>query len=146
MSQSITIRPLTADDHSELLSLWYAAGLPCKPGGRDSEAAFVTQLALPQIHYLGAFDGETMVGSALATHDGRKGWINRVAVHPTHQRKGLGSELIRACEAWLAECGIGIFACLIEGWNDSSRALVRAIGYEEFEGVSYFTKRTRSDI
>jgi len=146
MSGTVAIRRLTADDHNELLALWNAAALPCKPEGRDSEESFEAQLALPQIHYLGVFDDGAMLGSALATHDGRKGWINRVAVHPAHRRKGIGSELVHACEAWLKHCGIGIFACLIEGWNETSRELVRANGYEEFEGVTYFTKRTRPDI
>lgn len=143
---SATIRPLTAYDHEALIALWNAAGLPCKPEGRDARCAFVQQLAMPQVRYMGAFEQGRLIGSALATHDGRKGWINRVSVHPDHRRRGLGSELVRACESWLETCGIGIFACLIEGWNETSRQLVRANGYELFEGVSYFTKRTRPDI
>lgn len=141
-----TIRPLAADDHDALLALWEASGLPNKPSGRDSRAAFEVQLALPQLRFIGLFEGDKLIGSALATHDGRKGWVNRVAVHPDHRQQGIASRLVDVCEAWLESCGIEIFACLIEGWNDSSRALVRAKGYELFEGVAYFTKRRRPDI
>jgi len=146
MSDKLLIRRLTPDDHDALLALWTAAGLPHKPHGRDSRAEFVRQLALPQIAFFGLFDGDRMIGSSLVTHDGRKGWINRVAVHPDHRRRGLAIRLIRESEAWLSSCGIGIFACLIEGHNDASRATFRAAGYELFEGVSYFTRRVRPDV
>jgi GNAT superfamily N-acetyltransferase len=146
MPDRFSLRRLAADDHAALLELWLLAGLPCKPEGRDSPADFVRQLGVPQIAFLGLFEGERMVGSALATHDGRKGWVNRVAVHPDFRRLGLGRRLIAASEQWLGEQGIGIFACLIEGWNETSRELVRAAGYQPFEGVGYFTKRLRPDV
>ena len=146
MTEAPTIRRLTVDDHAALIALWDSAGLPSKPEGRDAKDAFERQLDMPQLCFFGAFVDDVMIGSALATHDGRKGWINRIAVHPDHRRAGLGSRLLRACETWLESCGIGIFACLIEGWNDTSRALVRSNGYAHFEGVAYFTKRSRPDI
>lgn len=146
MTHRLTLRRLAADDHAALLELWGRAGLPCKPEGRDSRADFVRQLAVPQIAFFGLFDGERLVGSALATHDGRKGWVNRIAVDPELRRRGLGRRLIAQSEQWLAEQGIEIFACLIEGWNETSRQLVRAAGYEPFEGVGYFTKRLRPDV
>lgn len=145
MPESLLLRQLTVNDHTALLALWNDAGLPCKPQGRDSVAEFERQLLLPQIAFFGLFEGDRMVGSALATHDGRKGWVNRVAVHPDHRRRGLATRLIHACEQWLASCGIGVFACLVEGWNEDSRATVAAAGYERFEGVSYFTKRISQD-
>ena len=105
-----SIRALGPEDHAALVALWQAAGLPYKPEGRDGREAFLSQLALPQVRYFGAYDGAHLIGSALATHDGRKGWINRVAVHRDRRRCGLGSALIQACEQWLDRCGIGIFA------------------------------------
>src|SRR5512133_1139802 len=119
MPDRFNLRRLVADDHAALLELWGLAGLPCKPEGRDSRADFVRQLGVPQIAFLGLFEGDRMVGSALATHDGRKGWVNRVAVRPDFRRLGLGRRLIAASEQWLGAQGIEIFACLIEGWNET---------------------------
>lgn len=146
MADDLVLRRLKPDDYLALLELWTAAGLPYKPHGRDSRAAFERQLALPQIAFLGLFDGDRMIGTSLVTHDGRKGWINRVAVHPDYRRRGLAVRLIRASEEWLASCGIGIFACLIEGYNDPSRATFQAAGYELFEGVAYFTRRVDPEV
>jgi GNAT superfamily N-acetyltransferase len=145
MPESLLLRRLTVGDHAALVALWIDAGLPCKPQGRDSAEEFERQLLLSQIAFFGLFDGHRMVGSALGTNDGRKGWVNRVAVHPDYRRRGLAKRLIHACEEWLASCGIGVFACLVEGWNEASRATVVAAGYELFEGVSYFTKRISQD-
>jgi N-acetylglutamate synthase len=146
MGELATLRRLGAADHAALLELWSASGLPCKPHGRDSRAEYERQLELPQVAFFGLFEDGSLIGSALGSHDGRKGWVNRVAVLPERRRRGHGQRLIQACEQWLASCGIEIFACLVEGWNDVSRQTITAAGYQLFEGVSYFTKRLRPDI
>ena len=146
VAEPTILRRLEATDHAELLALWSVAGLACKPSGRDSRAEFERQLGLEQLAFFGLFENGRMIGSALGTHDGRKGWVNRVAVHPSHRRCGHGHRLIQACEQWLAASGIEIFACLIEGWNEASRQTVLAAGYQPFEGIGYFTKRLRPDV
>lgn len=45
-------------------------------------------------------DGETLVGSVLCGHDGRRGFMYHLAVHPAYRNKGIGGELVkRACTA-----------------------------------------------
>ena len=138
-----TIRSLTADDHDALLALWNAAGLPCKPEGRDarsasssnsrcrrsgtSERSRRTDWQAPRLRL-------TMVERAGSTAS---------LFIPIIAGKASAPSWCTLVKAWLETCGIGIFACLIEGWNETSRQLVRANGYDLFEGVSYFTKRTR---
>jgi len=70
------------------------------------------------------------VGVVLGTHDGRKGWINRLAVHPDYRRTHIASRLVRTCEHGLGEQGIQIFAALIEPDNAASKAVFRSLGYE----------------
>lgn len=121
---------------------WEEADLPVKPNGRDSESEIARQLALPQVALLGCWEGEDLLGSVLVTHDGRKGWVNRLAVSPAHRRAGVGRSLVRAAEEWLLSDGIGIFACIIEAGNDASTVLFQSAGYEVFAGAAYLTKRT----
>ena len=141
MDAELSLRRLGPADYEALCALWRAAGLPTKPEGRDSRAEYERQLSLPNVVFFGLFKGERLVAAVLATHDGRKGWVNRVAVRPDLRRQHLGLELIHACEAWFVECGLGIFACLIEAGNDVSRAVFAAAGFETYEGVTYHTKR-----
>ena len=96
--------------------------------------------------FLFAQVGDKYIGSALITHDGRKGWINRVVVLPEHRNKGIARKLVGAGEQWLTEQGIGIFACLIEDYNDESFDAFKKMGYIPFEGMRYLTKRMNPDI
>ncbi|MCK7482348.1 MAG: GNAT family N-acetyltransferase [Candidatus Moduliflexus flocculans] len=67
------------------------------PKGRDSLENIVRQIGLaerPLPRRRGRGEGR-VVGTVLATHDGRKGWINRVAVDATLRKKGLGARLVR---------------------------------------------------
>jgi len=80
--------------------------------------------------YLGAFDGHRLVGAVLGTHDTRKGWINRLAVHPDYRRRGIARRLVRFAERELRKQGLEMFAALIEPRNAASEAVFRHLGYD----------------
>ena len=96
-----------------MVALWRVAGLHVRLQGRDSRASIAVQLRKNRGLYLGAFDGQELVGLVLATHDTRKGWINRLAVRPTNRRRGIASKLVRAAERALLSRGIRLTAALI---------------------------------
>lgn len=86
-----------------------------------------------------------LVAVVIATHDSRKGWINRLAVDPNYRRQGLGLQLIRLCEEQFRSVGIDIWAALIEDWNEASLALFRKAGYHIHDNITYASQRTRID-
>jgi ribosomal protein S18 acetylase RimI-like enzyme len=140
-------RRLGVNDFDRILALWQAAGLHIKPQGRDSRPEFERQMAGGTQTVLGIEDdGGNLVGVVLATHDGRKGWINRLAVHPDHRRQGIGLALIEAAEVVLREQGMRIIAATIEPDNEASLALFRAAGYAEWEGIRYMSKRDSDEV
>ncbi|NOX85251.1 MAG: hypothetical protein GXO86_04695, partial [Chlorobi bacterium] len=55
-------------------------------------------------------------------------------------------KLVEAGEKWLDEQGIGIYACMIEDYNDESFEAFKKMGYIPFEGMRYLTKRKFPDI
>lgn len=138
---------IRASDYERVLALWDAAGLHYKPQGRDSREAFEQQIASGSQIGLG-IDGEdgALAGVVLATHDGRKGWINRLAVHPAYRRQGLALSLVRAAEDALRERGFEIFSALIEPGNEASVALFEAAGYTDWPGMRYMSKRDHDDV
>lgn len=140
-----TLRGLDATDYDALIDLWASAGLPFKPQGRDTRAAFEHQLSQPMSIYLGAFQDNALIGAVLGTHDGRKGWINRLAVHPDHRSRGLGRALVEAVEARLHDGGIEIIAALVEGWNETSFEVFEALGYVRHPDIHYLSKRAGPD-
>ena len=139
--QALTIVYLTADDYEAVRAVWEAAGLPVKPGGRDSREQFARQMAGGTQRVIGMKDGEQLVGVVLATHDGRKGWINRLAVRPEYRRRGIARRLIAEAEGALREQGMQIIAALVEDGNKASLALFEQAGYSDYHDIHYMTKR-----
>jgi GNAT superfamily N-acetyltransferase len=139
----LLIANFAAGDYDSVMELWSAGGLPLKPGGRDSRENILRQMGFPNVHFLVAreVEGGRIVGTVLATHDGRKGWINRLAVDAASRRKGIGARLVRAAESWLETQGMDILACLIEDENAVSMAVFERLGYKKHPEIIYFAKR-----
>jgi ribosomal protein S18 acetylase RimI-like enzyme len=144
----LVIGEFRIEDYDRVMELWAAGGLPLKPQGRDSREAVARQVGLPNVRFLVARAGEggPISGTVLATHDGRKGWINRLAVDAASRRKGIGARLIRAAELWLEREGMDILACLIEDDNAVSMALFEALGYKKHPEIIYFAKRKHPGV
>jgi ribosomal protein S18 acetylase RimI-like enzyme len=125
------------------MDLWAQGGLPLKPQGRDRRENIAGQIGLPNVRFLVAEEGEggPVIGTVFATHDGRKGWINRVAVDATLRRRGIGARLVREAERWLESQGMDILACLIESDNEASMAVFKKLGYTKHPEILYFAKR-----
>jgi len=141
-----TVVELATKDYEAIRTLWEVSGLPIKPGGRDSREQFERQMAGGTQTVLGIWDKNSLIGVVVATHDGRKGWINRLAVHPDYRRQGLGQLLVGAAEATLQDQGMQIIAALIEDWNRASLALFEHAGYTELPDLHYVSKRASSDV
>jgi len=139
------IRKLTIDDYDELIRVWADAGLPYRPLGRDKKDRIAKEMKRPDTAFIGLFENDRLMALGLATHDGRKGWINRVAVDTDYRRQGLAGEIIRECEAFLERQGVEIIACLIEDYNLPSMALFQKHGYLYSDDVLYFSKRKSED-
>jgi ribosomal protein S18 acetylase RimI-like enzyme len=146
MAAECTVARLTVDDYEAVRDLWEQSGLPIKPGGRDSREQFSRQLSGGMQTVIGAWQGEQLVGVVVATHDARKGWINRLAIHPNFRRRGLGRRLITEAEDVLHAQGMQIIAALIEDGNEPSLELFRQAGYSEHADIHYMTKRHSQDV
>lgn len=145
-STGIIIREFRISDYEKLITLWDVSCLPYKPQGRDSRANIQWQIEQPNTMYLIADFNGTMVGAVFGTNDGRKGWINRLAVHPEYQRQGVARQLVEAVERRLSSIGIDIVACLVEDWNHDSIQVFEKLGYTKHRDVLYFSKRKGEHI
>jgi len=90
---------------------------------------------------LGAFASGRLVGVVIASDDGRKGWINRLAVVPDARGKGIGAALVKASENALRLRGHRLFCVLIETDKDTSKTLFEKMGYKHEREILYCTKR-----
>lgn len=132
--------------YGEMREVWEKAGLNCKPKGRDSKKGISIQMKNSPDLFIGAFDGGKMIGVCIATDDGRRGWINRLAIIPEYRGKGIARKIVSACEKALRKRGRKIFCAQIEDGNEKSLALFAAAGYKVHNDIIYVTKRDSSEV
>ena len=142
---SLSVCSLGVADYPDILDLWQRAGLPVRGEGRDAPAEFARQMTSGMQCVIGIREGAGLVAVAVLTHDGRNGWINRLAVAPAHRRRGLARRLVAEAERWFTQDrGLEVWAALIAHHNTASLALFDALGYARPD-VVYVSKRTRAE-
>ena len=141
---AVLIRVFRIEDYDSVMALWKEAHLPCKPRGRDSRANLQKQLGQTMVRFFVAEREGKVIGTVLASHDGRKGWVNRLAVAKEFLRKGVAKRLMQEAETWLGQEGIDIIACLVEDDNEPSVRFFLAAGYTRHADIVYFSKRKKT--
>jgi len=139
------IEPFTIELYDAVIRLWEEAGLSHRPKGRDQKSLVEKEIAANPDLFLGAFEDNRLVGTIIGTFDGRKGWINRLAVHPDYRGKGYGKELVAACEDALKRRGAEIICALVEDYSTESLALFGRVGYLVGDDIVYLSKRESPD-
>ncbi len=122
------IRDFHITDYDEVLGLWNSSGLIIRPGD-DFDGIKLKLQRDPEL-FLVAEDGEEIVGVVMGAWDGRRGWINHLAVKANRRREGIGSALIAELEKLLFEKGAKKINAQIYRWNSNSLEFFKAIGYE----------------
>jgi tRNA-Thr(GGU) m(6)t(6)A37 methyltransferase TsaA len=142
----IAVRRFTMDDYDAVISFWDGEDSEHKPLGRDRRESIERELALPTSVFLVAETDGRIVGTVFGTHDGRKGWINRLVVASDLRRQGLAGRLVTGVERRLSEMGIDIVGVLVWDSNAPSIAAIESYGYERHDDCLYFSKRKGPDV
>lgn len=120
------IRPGTAADVASVLELW-GAERSAHAVTEDTPEALLRALDALVV----AEDDGEIVGAVLAASDGWRGNFYRLAVRPSHRRRGIGLALVRAGEARLRALGIPRITALVAFDDEDARAFWRSAGYAE---------------
>jgi len=113
-------RTMQLSDYDGLLQLWRACpGLSM----RDADSIEGTEnylLRNPGMSFV-AVKGEVIVGSLMAGHDGRRGYIQHLAVAPASRQQGIASRLVELCLQALKHQGIVKSHVHVLGLNSPGR-------------------------
>jgi putative acetyltransferase len=102
---TINIHEMSIEDYPEIYKLWEMSdniGLS-KADSLHSIKGFLERN--PGMSFTAWAEGE-LIGTVLCGHDGRRGYIHHLMVHPEHRRKGLGKSLVSRCMFALTRIGI----------------------------------------
>ena len=112
----ITLSALNIDLYDSVLSLWQQ----CEGIGlsaADSKDCIRSYLERnPGMSFVAVTNGKT-VGAVLSGHDGRRGYIHHLSVHPAYRKQGIGRRLVNECLRVLKD--VGIQKCHIFIFNDN---------------------------
>lgn len=79
---------------------------------------------------------QKVIGTVMAGYDGHRGWIYSIAVHPAHQKQGIGSELLSFAQNRLKNIGcLKINLQIMEG-NEAVQKFYLSNGYSVEQRVS----------
>jgi RimJ/RimL family protein N-acetyltransferase len=116
----VTIRGYRPADYDQVAGVWRAVGFTLRIG--DTAEALDRKVARdPDLVLVAELDGR-IVGSAFGAWDGRRAFINRVAVDPAYQRRGIGTRLMQELARRLAVLGAQRLGLLTGG---DRRSLLR---------------------
>jgi ribosomal protein S18 acetylase RimI-like enzyme len=133
---AVRLRPFQLDDCDRVIALWRDVGLHLSPS--DSRAGLARKLERdPELFLVAEGDdaGATIVGAVMGCYDGRRGWINHLAVAVAAQGCGLGRRLIEEVERRLRALGCEKVNLLIEPANAQVQSFYEHLGYARDELV-----------
>ena len=121
------IRPYHESDETPVIQLWQRCEL-VKPWN-DPHRDIARKLAVGRELFLVGIDGENIVAVAMGGYEGHRGWVNYLAVDPTHRGEGLGRLMMEALERQLTALGCPKINLQVRSSNAAVIAFYEALGY-----------------
>ena len=131
---TIEIRPYEPRDEISVVRLWNDCGLvvPWNNPHRDIRRKLEVQ---PKMFLVGCLNGQ-IIATVVAGYDGHRGWINYLAVHPNHQRTGIGRRIMGEAETILRAVGCPKINLQVRSTNVNIIEFYKTIGYKIDDVVS----------
>jgi ribosomal protein S18 acetylase RimI-like enzyme len=133
----MNIRPLHKSEIPIVLRLWKDAD--SSPSITDNVETISGILGREHAAFYVAEIEGAIVGSVIATFDGWRGIVYRLAVHPSRQRKGIARELMRKVEDTFREWGVLRVIAIVDTSRAPAMNFWKASGYKE-DGMTRFYK------
>ena len=136
---NITVAEFTIDAYEGVYNLWEACdgiGL----SSADSRASIQMYLDRNPGFSLIAYDGQTVVGTILCGHDGRRGYVHHLAVLTDYRRQGIGRLLVDKSVKALEACGIKKCHLFIFHDNTSGIQFWESIGWTYRQDIGVVSK------
>ena len=141
-SPSAVIAAFAESDRAAIIELWHACGLtrPWNDPSKDIDR----KLADPVGGFFVARLDGAVIGSVMFGYDGHRGSINYLAVHPSHQRAGLGRRLMHEAEAALLKLGCPKINLMVRRGNSGAVGFYEKLCYLQ-DDVVILGKRLITD-
>ena len=141
---NFTLKSMNTGDLAEVISLWESTdgvGL----GQGDSPENLVRYLARnPGLSQVAIDQQGSIIGAALCGHDGRRGYLNHVAVDSAWRRQGVATAIIERCFELLNGQGIDRCTVLVFTDNQEGQQFWARQGWRERGDLAVMQKDVRT--
>jgi len=128
VTPDVTVRDARPDEAAAIEALWDAAyGASSRSSAQDIPALLAHG---PAARLLVAEADGALVGTLIATFDGWRGNMYRLATLPAYRRRGIARRLVEEAHAWLRSSGCTRITALVEGDHFYATGFWESAGYE----------------
>ncbi|EJL6393596.1 GNAT family N-acetyltransferase [Vibrio navarrensis] len=134
----ITIRQMDISDYDSVMTLWgQTENLSLKDA--DSRASIAAYLAKnPGLSFV-AIDGQDIVGAVLVGTDGRRGYLQHLAVGLHYRGQNIGQSLVQSATEALAQQGIAKTHLFVLSNNLSAQDFYLKLGWQARDEIRMFS-------
>ncbi len=135
-ADTLKIRSMTIDDYDAAYAIWVACqnGLNNLDDSREGVEKYLKRN--PTTSFVADENG-VIAGVILCGHDGRRGYIQHMSVHPDYRRRGIADRLVKAALAALKAEGIHKAALVAFKKNAGGNAFWEAEGFTLRDDLNY---------
>lgn len=129
---------MTIEDYDEVFAMWQITTKRAlsHADGREQIARYLRRN--PDMSQVAVVDGK-IVGTVLAGHDGRRGFIHHMAVMPQYRRRRIGHQMAEKAIAMIAADGIDKTHIFCYQNNETGQNFWRDFGFEKRDDVFVFS-------
>ena len=138
------IREMLPEDYPAVMALWSVSdGMLLREA--DSEENIIRYLQRnPGVSFV-ALHQQIIVGAVLSGTDGRRGYLQHLAVDPEFQKQGIGRQLVQCVTDALLHEGIAKTHLFVSHDNKSAQAFYQNMGWQPRDEVRMFSFNASSD-
>ena len=146
-AREASLRRYMPADQNDLVELWSVCGLlrPWNDALEDIHLCVTT----PSSELVVADSAGPLIGSAMLGHDGHRGWVYYLAVHPNWQRNGIGRSLMSYAEGWMDQRQVPKIQAMIRADNLPVRGFYKRLGYQDDDVQvveKFLNERSKSSV
>ena len=136
------IREITIDDYEAIYALWNSTEQSRRALNPvdDSREGIARYLERNPNTCFAAVIGDRIIGVILTGHDGRRGIIHHMCVHPDYRRMGIAAHLVSLAEEALKKEGIQKVFGLVFSDNETANQFWEKQGYSLRTNLNYRNK------
>jgi ribosomal protein S18 acetylase RimI-like enzyme len=121
------IRRFDNNDREQVVALWHACGLVVPQN--DPIKDIDRKLNVDPDLFLVGHVGDEIIATVMGGYEGHRGWINYLAVKPSHQRKDFGQAIMQAVEALIKAKGCPKINLQVRSSNEAVIRFYQSLGY-----------------